>query len=320
MTVNKNLEAAMNRIELMRRIGSVEQVGGIRDFTFNDGRANGVRAIEINTGELRFTILPDRCMDVAQAYYKNQAVSWISKTGITSPYYYEKDGKSWLRGFYGGLITTCGLQNIGSPTAEQGLHGRIANIPAEKVSVSAEWVGDEYIMKVSGEMREAMVFGENLVLKRTITAKLFSDEFTVEDTVINEGFENKNIALCYHCNFGYPLVSEKSKIVGVPEEFSDILPPTHGIGEKCIDVRHEGEVATAGIENGEIGAYITYERKNLPDFLIWNMPGESEYVVGLEPRTTSLGGDNIAKEGKFVSLASFDSFSTKLCFSFKSLK
>ena len=50
------------------------------------------------------------------------------------------------------------------------------------------------------------------------------------------------------------------------------------------------------------------------------MPGESEYVVGLEPRTTSLGGDNIAKNGKYVSLAHFDSFSTKLSFSFKSLK
>ena len=39
MTVNKYLEAVMNKIELLRRIGSVEQVGG-------------VRAIEINTGEL----------------------------------------------------------------------------------------------------------------------------------------------------------------------------------------------------------------------------------------------------------------------------
>ena len=167
----------MNRKELLKRIGSVEQVGGIREFTFDSGKARGVRAIEINTGKVRFTVLPDRCMDIAQAYYKEHAVAWYSKTGITNPAFYENEGKNWLRGFYGGLITTCGLRNIGGPVGEHGLHGRIANTPAEKVSVSAEWVGDEYIMKVSGQMRESCVFGENLVLKRTITAKLFAEEF-----------------------------------------------------------------------------------------------------------------------------------------------
>ena len=97
---------------------------------------------------------------------------------IESSYYYEKDGKNWIRGFYGGLITTCGLHNIGSPVGEHGLHGRIANIPAEKIRVFADWVGEEYIMRISGEMRESVVFGSNLVLKRTITAKLFADEFS----------------------------------------------------------------------------------------------------------------------------------------------
>ncbi len=176
----------MDKKELLKYVGSVEQIGGIRDFTFNDGKAKGVRAIEVNTGSLRFTILPDRCMDIAQADYKGQAISWISKTGITAPQYYEKDEKNWLRGFYGGLITTCGLHNIGGPVGEYGLHDRIAHIPAQKISVSAEWVDDEYIMRVSGEMRDSIVFGSNLVLKRVITAKLLSSEFIVEDTIINE--------------------------------------------------------------------------------------------------------------------------------------
>ena len=43
-------------------------------------------------------------------------------------------------------------------------------------------------------------------------------------------------------------------------------------------------------------------------------------VRAIEINTGELGGDNIAKDGKFVSLAPFGSFSTKLCFSFKSLK
>ncbi len=309
----------MTRQELLKRIGSVEQIGGVRDLTFNDGKMKGVRVIEINTGKVRFNVLPDRCMDIAQAYYKGNAVAWFSKTGITAPGYYEKDGKSWLRGFYGGLITTCGLRNIGAPVDEHGLHGRIANIPASKVSVYADWEGDEYIMRVSGEMRESCVFGENLVLKRTITTKLFSEEFTVEDTVLNEGFREEKTVLCYHCNYGYPLVCESAKLVGVPEEIAQISAPVHGIEEQCIKVAHDGAVARAGIENGEIGAYITYERENLPEFLIWKMFGESEYVVGLEPRTTASGGPNIVKDDKYVVLAPFEEYKTKLTFSFKTL-
>ena len=258
-------------------------------------------------------------MDVAQAYYKEHAVAWFSKTGITAPAFYEKDGKNWLRGFYGGLITTCGLKNIGGSYGEHGLHGRIANTPATKVSVFADWVGDEYIMKVSGEMRESVVFGDNLVLKRTITAKLFAEEFTVEDTIVNEGFDVQDIALCYHCNFGYPLVRESAKMINVPAEVADIHEPIHGKAEECIDVEHTGYVATAGIENGEIGAYITYERKNLPDFLVWKMLGESEYVVGLEPRTSSKGGENLAKNNEYVQIKPFEEYKTNLKFSFKTL-
>ncbi len=309
----------MTKSELLKHIGSVEQIGGIRDFTFNDGKAKGVRAIEINTGKIRFTVLPDRCMDIAQADIEGTPVSWISKTGITSPCYYEKDGKNWLRGFYGGLITTCGLKNIGGAVGEHGIHGRIANIPASKVSVFADWVGDEYIMQVSGEMRESVVFGTNLVLKRTITTKLFDTSFTVEDVLVNEGFDDEDMALCYHCNFGYPLVREGAKVINVPAEKADISAPVHGIEEECVDVKYDDEIVTVGIENGEIGAYITYETKNLPDFLIWRMFGESEYVVGLEPRTTSLGGQNIIDKGKFVTMKPFEELTMNLKFEFKKL-
>ncbi len=288
----------------------MSQIGGVRDFTFNDGKMKGVRAIEINTGRLRVTVLPDRCLDIANAEFCGQNLVWISKTGITAPQYYEKDGKSWLRGFFGGLLTTCGLRNIGGPVDEHGLHGRIANTPAEKVSIFADWVDDEYVMRVSGEMRECSVFGENLVLKRTITAKLFEDTVTIEDTVINEGFEAEDIALCYHCNFGYPLVSEAARLVNIPEEHCAMTPPVHGKTEECIAVDYKDDVVRVGIENNGIGAYITYNRSTLPDFVMWKMLGESEYVIGLEPRTTRFGGANIGKNDAYVKLPPFEEYRT----------
>lgn len=309
----------MNRQELLKHIGSVGQIGGIRDFTVNDGKAKGVRVIEVDTGILRFFVLPDRCMDIANTYYKGNAVSWISKTGIVAPQYYEKDGKNWLRGFFGGLVTTCGLKNIGRPYGELGLHGRIANTPASKICVYADWEGDEYVMHISGEMRESVASGENLVLKRTITTKLFSNEITLKDTIVNEGYDSENTALCYHCNFGYPLVCEGAMITNVPDAVSHISAPIHGIEEECIDVKYTDDVVTVGIENGDMGAYITYDRSTLPDFLIWKMLGESDYVVGLEPRTTSLGGENIAKNDKYVVLKPFEEYKTSLKFRFEML-
>jgi hypothetical protein len=307
----------MNKKELLKRVGSVSQIGGIKDYTFNDGKSKGVRALEINTGVMTITVLPDRAFDIAQVSFKGEAVSWISKTGITAPTYYEKDGKGFLRGFYGGLVTTCGLKNIGGPVGEYGLHGRAANIPAEKVSVFADWVGDEYVMRISAQMRDAVVFGENLVINRTIETKLFSDEFTLEDTVINEGFSDENIALCYHCNFGYPIVREGAKILGVPENISDITAPIHAKEEECIGVDLSGDLITVGIDNGERTAYLTYKSDTLPDFLIWKMLGESEYVVGLEPRTTNFGGQNIINNDKYVVLKSFEEYKTYLKFKFK---
>lgn len=309
----------MKKQELLKYVGSIEQIGGIKDYTLNEGKCKGVRVIEINTGNVQFSIIPDRCMDIAQTFYKGRAVSWISKTGITSPEYYDKEGKGFLRGFYGGLVTTCGLKNIGRPYNDKGMHGRISNTPAERISVSAEWQDDDYVMTVSGEMRESVVFGENLLLKRTITAKLFADEFIISDTLINEGFKNEEIALGYHCNYGYPLVREGAKIINARKEFEEISSPTHNKEEECIEVTHFGESVTCGIENDKMGAYITYSRNTLPEFLLWRMPGESEYVIGLEPRTTKYGGENIKKNNGYVTLKPFEEYKTYLKFSFKDI-
>jgi len=88
----------------------------------------------------------------------------------------------------------------------------------------------------------------------------------------------------------------------------------HNKQEECIAVDYPEDTVTVGIENEQIGAYITYERKTLPDFLIWKMLGESEYVVGLEPRTTSLGGQDIIDNDKLVALKPFEEYKTKLQF------
>ena len=175
-------------------------------------------------------------------------------------------------------------------------------------------------MKITGQMRESMALGENLVMKRTITAKMFSDEFVLEDTVINEGFSDEKIALCYHCNFGYPMINEHSRILNVPEEVSMIEAPQSGADEKCIPVMYDNDFVTVGIDNGKIISEISYKTDTLPDFLIWKMFAKGDYVVALEPRTTRFGGENIEKNDKYIILKPFEELKTYLKFSVRKSK
>jgi hypothetical protein len=61
-------------------------------------------------------------------------LAWVSPTGVVAPHFRELQGEGWLRSFGGGLLVTCGLQNVGEPSErggeELGLHGRISNTPA----------------------------------------------------------------------------------------------------------------------------------------------------------------------------------------------
>jgi hypothetical protein len=126
------LGGSWKKQDLLSWIGDPQQIAGITRCTLDEGKAAGVQALEVNTGGgLRFTVLPGRGMDIAGAYFQGKSLSFLSPTGITSPAYYEEQGLSWLRSFYAGLLTTCGIANAGAPSVDQGrpfgLHGRVSN-------------------------------------------------------------------------------------------------------------------------------------------------------------------------------------------------
>lgn len=112
-------------------------------------------------------------------------------------------------------------------------------------------------------------------------------------------------------------MKEGSKIINVPEDIAEISAPIHGKEEECIPVSYFDDAVTVGIENDTLGAYITYKRDTLPDFLIWKMLGESEYVIGLEPRTSARGGQGLIDHNDYIELKSFEEYTTKLKFEIK---
>ena len=213
----------MTKREFFERFADVSQVGGIRSFTLNDGRAKGVEALEVNTGAgLRFTVLKDRCLDIGWADYQSIPIGFISKAGISSSMYFEHKAAELHRVFGPGLLTTCGLRNVGNACVIDGeefaQHGRIHSAPAENVSVEGYWDGDEYKMVIKGEMREANLFKESLRLVRKIETSLGSNTFKLTDIVVNQALQSEDVCILYHINFGYPLVDEGAHIVLPPSQ------------------------------------------------------------------------------------------------------
>jgi hypothetical protein len=317
------------REQLLRRVGDVAQVGGPRAIELQDGNQRGVRAVDCATGTgFQFTVLLDRGMDIGPASYCGKPLAWYSMAGPVHPSFYEPQGLGFLRSFHGGLLCTCGLTWCGAPCTDEGeelgLHGRASHIPARHVGMDAEWQGDDYVFSVKGSVREASVFGTNVVLTRTIRSSLGANALTVEDVVRNDGFEPAPLMLLYHINGGFPVVDKGAELIAPtrktkplderaasqPDRYAVMDAPTHGVPEACtahaMAAGRDGKVVVA-LVNRELddgfGYYVEYDRRQLPHFTEWKMMGEGMYVVGTEPSTMPLmPRDQLRKRGKLECL------------------
>lgn len=297
---------------MQKHIGDMSQIAGLKRYVFTEGKAKGIDAIDVKTGSgLSFTVLPGRGMDIAWAEYKGISFGYISKTGIVSPLYYESKNLEWLRTFFAGLLTTCGLLNVGPSSEEEhpvlgnrhfGLHGRISNMAAEQVSAVESWDGGDFKMTISGRMREAMLHGENLVLKRTITSSLGAKSFLIQDIIENESLNDQPIMILYHINVGYPVIDENSffacnsktitpankRSIDTKELYQQMQTPVKNEPEHLFfhDVKTDAAgKAYCAIINPllEFGVFIKYDKAQLPYFSQWKMMAEAEYVLGMEP-------------------------------------
>ncbi len=139
---NPKLPSRLDRAALMPRVGGMEQLASIRRLAIEDGKGRGMRVWEVSNGSgLAFTVYPDRGLDIGRASIRGVPVAWYSANGEVAPAFYEPEGAGWLRSWAGGLLTSCGLANVGTPCdvggEPQGLHGRLSHIPAAEVNSTA---------------------------------------------------------------------------------------------------------------------------------------------------------------------------------------
>jgi hypothetical protein len=296
--------------ELRKLVGGVSQVAGIRLVDLADGRVRGMRAADVYTGSgFRFQVLVDRGLDVGAAEHAGRPLAFLHPA-LATPSLQERQGLGWLRTFGGGLVTTCGLDHFGPPDPEgegYGLHGRASHLPAENVRVRQDWRGEDYVLEIEGETRQSRLFGENLRLERRISTRLGATSLVLDDRVTNEGFRPAPLAVLYHCNLGFPVVSPDSELLvrdrsvrprdeaaraGLAGHLR-FGPPQPGFAEQVFFHEPlpdaEGRAAAAVVNRGPgFGAFVRWRAAELPVLAHWKMTGEGEYVCGLEPSTHAM--------------------------------
>jgi len=311
-------ETYMEKIE---HVGDLNQLLTLKEAVLTGGFQKGVQVMEVaNGGNLAVTILPGRCMDMYQVRYKGKSMNYISQTGIVAPEFYDAQGENWLRNFFAGMMTTCGLQHFGAPLVvdgvERGMHGRITNTPAENVKYTRGISGENPTLTIEGTMREAAFFGENLSLHRKYEFEYENDSIVITDTITNLGFGERPFVYAMHLNYGYPLLEKGTKLFIDSESmepraefeaqhmdsWQEVTEAQYPYQDRCYFhkmKKDENGMAEYTIFNEKrgIGVNVHYNADDLPYFVQWKMLSKGEYVMGLEPMNSDMYGAKLGQEG-----------------------
>jgi hypothetical protein len=332
---------AWSRAELLKQVGHISQLGGVRLLASDNGPSRGVRLLKFQTGTgFSFEVAIDRGMDVGQCEYKGASLAWIPPTQLPGPWFFEDQaGFGWLRSALGGFNNTCGLVHIGNPdtaavphynfparpTDRYGVHDRAAMIPGELISFGEHWEGDSLLIEAVGRVTQAQAYGETLVLTRTYRAELGKSAFEMEDVVENAGFLPAEHMLLYHINAGYPLVDAGAEFIAPlasapellfgtanlddPSSWSSVVTPQRNWVQQTFqhhmrpDANGRVQVAIVNPALFEGTALsVSYDAATMPNYIEWRMMGEGQYAVGIEPCTNGFGRDAVKRAGALIIL------------------
>lgn len=325
----------LTRRELAERAGSLGQFAGVRLMELGDGLERGIRLLEFRSGTgLRFTVLVDRAMDIADCEFKGQAIGWHSPAGFRHPGLHEYEGEGglgWARSF-SGLLVTCGLDHIlfmnevsadnynYSPkkSVSHSLHGRVGTIPAKLTGYGERWEGDRCFLYAEGRVQQAAVFGEDLHLLRRIEIEVGSNDIQLSDRVVNHGFYRTPHMLCYHLNVGHPLLDEGARYLA---PIRDVVWAAHAgddyqkqgagyrrmpkpqsafheqVWQHELGADAEGKVPVALVNDRlGLGFEVTTRKDQFPCQFEWQNFQAGQYALGIEPSTHHVLGNQAARD------------------------
>lgn len=315
-------------------IGNPAQLVSVRRVNMAEGKAKGTEIIEVRTaGGLEMDILPDTGLDIGQCRFRGINMSWISKNGYDSPAVISSHETEFIHTFPGGLLYTCGLRSAG-PANRDGdewhpLHGRYHGLAAEQTCTETE--GEEIVVR--GTVRETALFGHVLEVRREIRIPMYGSSVTVNDTVSNLTAQDEEYMQIYHCNFGYPLLSEKARLI-LPDD-RETVPRTPfaegGLDRQCVfETPVPGEEERvffqkmkkdfrAILENPKLGISMTisWSGDTLPILAQWRSMAGGDYVLGLEPTNSYIMGRHDEREnGTLPVLKAFETIQNTIRITF----
>jgi hypothetical protein len=266
----------------------------------SDGPAAGCRAVDVRvSGGIDIRILPDRGFDIGAAWFRGTPLAWISAVGETAPLD-APSGTQWNDAFGGGLVTTCGLRNVGAPSEGHGLHGTFSHLRARDVRCDRE--GDTIVARA--RIVDASAIGHNLEVQREIRTDCGAGHLIVTDRTTNHGPAAEPAPILYHVNLLWELVDVDSDDVLPRDEdaaagldswtSAPLLSP--GAREQVFE--HVG-ATRAIVSHSDVTVTLTW---TLPRLWQWIHPGYG--VLGLEPANCSvLGRAHDRAEGRLPTLA-----------------
>lgn len=305
------------------RLINPSQAGGIDAYTIADGPGRGVRVLCVNTGGgLRYRVLVDRGLDIDQAFFNQHSLAFLTHQGVSPPTRALDQGIDWLKGFPGGLLTSCGPFNIGPPGQDEGedlgLHGQHSTSAAAIESViQPDPLSGRLDMVIVGVVRYGRLFGPCLNLRRTIRSTLGQNVIEFTDEFINVGNQPTPHAWLLHINFGYPLVDQGAELcydspriepVATPEsqdrfkagrDYKKVPAPLdrHRGGNEAVAYLYPKPTGrngqtSVGVVNRKLGlgARVDYNTRQFPRCVNWQHFGPGEYVTALEPANGTVAG------------------------------
>jgi uncharacterized protein DUF4432 len=227
---------------------------------------------------LSVRVLPERGLDVAEAWFSGRQLAWLSPTGW--------EGGAWG----GGLVTTCGLQNVGAPSEGFPLHGLYSQRSAE-------------LLEAGETLARARVEDGPFVLEREVVCE--GAVLAIRDVTVNTSAVTEPAPILYHVNLGEPLWSEGGLVTVerlrevIPRDSDARLglaswsrpPEPESVGERVFEhVFDPPGVTRVRNERSGLELELRWDATALPQLHQWVDPTPGFYAFALEPANCSVLG------------------------------
>ncbi|MDR3217163.1 MAG: aldose 1-epimerase family protein [Clostridiaceae bacterium] len=292
----------MNEKINLEKLGNVAQIADIKEIVHTDGLASGLKELVCKNGRLRMNILAGRAFDIGELSFGGINLSYIGKNGFISPFTAYTEAFPYPRSFSGGFLMTCGLDNIGSPSASSPQHGKLSSTPACITKKEVLIPDGSPVLRIAAETVQAELFGENLTVLREYEIR--QNGFTLTDNITNRGFKPASVIFMYHFNMGYPFLDENTelsvnaksveghdqKAEKTKKNAAKFAPPKVDFTEECFYYSFAEPETHVSVFNPKLSlkASFSYANRNLPYLIEWKNPLSGEYVLGIEPSSSKL--------------------------------